>query len=541
MSSKATALFDQYGDPIRSVGNRGRVMAGGFRGASYSDPDLAAWTPNLYSAHAAYMGDRNPLAARVHDLVRNDGWTAGGVTRVVDTIIGAQFRLTSKPIARVLGIDDDAADELANNIEAEFSMWADDPDCYCDAGRRNSFTGNLGLMFRHRLVDGEALAKIEWLPGRGGIYSTAVKVIDPDRLSNPHNQIDTVSLRMGIALGAHEEPIGYHIRMAHPGDAGVYNPNIWRWEYFARETTFGRRMMVHAFEAERAGQVRGISVLAPIIKKLRMLGRYDEAELQAAVINAVMAAIVESPFDHEQFAAALAGGDELSSYQTQRLGYYDASPINLGGAKMAFAFPGEKVTLTKPSHPNSVFEHFVRASLRNVASALGMSYEQLSMDWGQVNYSSARAALLEVWRGYTARRGHFVAQAVQPIYAAWLEEAIDKGRVKLPSGAPDFYAAKAAYCAARWIGPGRGWVDPLKEAQASAFRIASGLSTLERETAEAAGEDYLENLRQTARERKEIASLGMDWKQFRSQPGGAAPPADDDEEPRPKKKRKEPA
>ena len=137
-------------------------------------------------------------------------------------------------------------------------------------------------------------------------------------------------------------------------------------------------------------------MLAPIIKRLRMLGRYDEAELQAAVLNAVMAA-----------ASPLGGGEELSAYQQQRLEYYQAAPINVDGAKIAFTFPGEEVTLTKPSHPNSVFEAFERASLRNIASAMGVTYEQLSMDWGQVNYSSARGALLEVWRGFTARKEAF--------------------------------------------------------------------------------------------------------------------------------------
>ena len=143
-----------------------------------------------------------------------------------------------------------------------------------------------------------------------------------------------------------------------------------------------------------------------------MLGRYDEAELQAAVLNAVMAA-----------ASPLGGGEELSAYQQQGLEYYQAAPINVGGAKIAFTFPGEKVTLTKPSHPNSVFEAFERASLRNIASAMGMTYEQLSMDWGQVNYSSARAALLEVWRGFTARkeqeqalRGHRECDGPGPSY-----------------------------------------------------------------------------------------------------------------------------
>ena len=126
-------------------------------------------------------------------------------------------------------------------------------------------------------------------------------------------------------------------------------------------------------------------------------------------------------------------------------------------------YPGEKITLTQPGHPNAVFENFVRASLRNVASAMGISYEQLSMDWSQTNYSSARAALLEIWKGFTARKSAFADQWMSPIYGCWLEEAIDTGRIRVPAGAPEFRDARDAYIPAEWIGPGRGWVDPEKE------------------------------------------------------------------------------
>lgn len=489
-------------------GGVGRAQAAGFHGASVTDPDIAGWLPTNYSAHSAWMPDRSALTARIHDLARNDGWASGGITRQVDSIIGSDFRLASKPRTRSLGITPDQAAELAADIETAFADWAEDPDAWCDAGRRLSWSGIVGLSFRHRLMDGEACATIPWLP-RGGQFATTVKVIDPDRLSNPYNAIDTWFRRSGVELGPNDDPIGYHVRLSHPGDQNVFNPNFWKWEYIPRETPWGRRMFVHAFEPDRAGQYRGVSSISSIVKRLRMLNRYDEAELQAAVLNAVMAAVVESPFDQEQLANALSGGEELSSYQRERSDYYRDAPLSLGGAKVAFVYPGEKVNLTKPAHPNAVFEHFTRASLRNVASALGMTYEQLSMDWGQVNYSSARAALIEVWRGYTTRRGHFAAQFCQPIYAAWLEEAIEIGKVKLPPGAPDFHDAKAAYCNAKWIGPGRGWVDPQKEANASVERMASRLSTLEAESAEQ-GQDWIENLDQIARERKEMRARGID-------------------------------
>jgi capsid protein len=112
----------------------------------------------------------------------------------------AGWRLSSKPNARSLGIDPDAASDLASDIEAAWRDFAEDPDCWCDAGRRMTMGGLLALAFRHRLMDGEALAAILWLP-RGGRYATAIQVIDPDRLSNPYNAIDTYWRRQGIELG----------------------------------------------------------------------------------------------------------------------------------------------------------------------------------------------------------------------------------------------------------------------------------------------------------------------------------------------------
>ena len=124
------------------------------------------------------------LASRIHDLARNDGWASGGVTRQVDAVIGAGWRLSSKPNARSLKIDPDVARIWRPISKRPRKDYSEDPDCWCDAGRRLSMGGLLALAFRHRLMDGEALAVILWLP-RGGKYATAVQVIDPDRLSNP--------------------------------------------------------------------------------------------------------------------------------------------------------------------------------------------------------------------------------------------------------------------------------------------------------------------------------------------------------------------
>ena len=74
--------------------------------------------------------------------------------------------------------------------------------------------------------------------------------------------------------------------------------------------------------------------------------------------------------------------------------------------------------------------------------------------------------------------------------------------------APDFYERRPAWTRCKWIGPGRGWVDPVKEVKAAQLRMQIGLSTLEDECA-SQGLDWEEVLEQLAREKSKILELGL--------------------------------
>ncbi len=495
-------IYGPSGDVVSRGKARPRVGANAFVGASRSHPDLALWQPWNYSPAEALHQDRDLLVARIHDVARNDGWASAGLARMVDAAIGARLNLSATPIAGRLGIEQEEADDLADRIEDAFDEWTDDPRFHCDAQRRLPFGGLVANAFRHRVGDGESIAVLHFDESQP--TSTCVEIMHPDRCKTPMGRREGHGVRSGVELGKRGIAVGYHFLTQHPGERMFGFALARKTEYVPRYTSFGRPIVVHAFEATEAGQVRGVSALAPVVKKLRMLGRYDEAELQAAVLNAVLAAFITSPHDQEQIAKAIGGSfedAELSQRQELRTTIYGDTPITVDGVRINFLAPGDKPEFLDPKHPNAVFEQFVRAALRNVASALGLSYEQLSMDWGQVNYSSARAALIEVWRGVVARRDLFASMFLQPIYAAWLEEVLDKGIVAMPKGAKPFREAVGAWTNAEWIGPGRGWVDPLKEANAAIARISSGLSNYRRECAEQ-GIDWKDNFRQISRERR---------------------------------------
>ncbi|HXA48339.1 MAG TPA: phage portal protein, partial [Burkholderiaceae bacterium] len=122
--------------------------------------------------------------------------------------------------------------------------------------------------------------------------------------------------------------------------------------------------------------------------------------------------------------------------------------------------------------------------------------------------SSARAALLESWKTLTRRNTQFKVGTATPMYACWLQEAMENGELPLPNGAPDFIEAATAYARCDWLGVARGWVDPVKEKQGAILGLDGGLSTLKRECAEQ-GLDWEEVIHQRSIEVKQFRDLGL--------------------------------
>lgn len=500
-------ILDAQGLPMMQA--RSNMQA--YEAADSLSSELAGWQPGLQSADAEWLGERDTIVGRVRDLVRNNGWAAGAVRRECEAVIGAQLRLNYRPNWKSLGQSAEWAAEFAREVEAAWAEFCWDPGFYADAERHMSVPALFGLAYRHYAVDGDALAVLLWREERraqGAQYATVIQIVDPDRLSNPFDAIDDDRLRGGVELDEDGAALRYHIRKRHPFDVGTVGLQAYEWLGIDRDLDFGRPQVVHYFEKERAGETRGKSRFANVIEPLKMDHALGRAELGAAVLNAILAAFIESPFDPGLVEQGFASGNEFEKYQASRTAFHKNSRLALGGVKIKHLFPGEKFTMNAATRPNGAFEPFEMAVLRKVSAGLGLSYEQLTNDWSKVNYSSARAALLEIWRGFTARRVNFTQRFCTPIFAAWFEEALDRGVLRLPKGAPDFYQARAAWCRCQWIGPARGWVDPTKEAQAAVMRIDGGFSTLQQECAEQ-GLDWEEVAEQQARERAYRAGLNL--------------------------------
>lgn len=527
--SDPVVLYGPDNKPIDRKPTKARALAGGqggYSGPPYDAADLygqhmAAWTPGLWSPDGELNQYRDRIVSRIRDMVRNDGWASGAVTRILDNAIGPNLRPIAKPDYKFLAhysgnpaFDSDWAKEFARAVDANWRSWALDLGRYCDAARNQSFSQLMRVAFRHKLVDGDALAVMQWLPDRvsrgRARYATAVQLVDPDRLSNPQLFFDQQVMRGGVEIDERTgAAVAYHIRKAHAGDWFSAAKSL-TWERVQRETSWGRPIVVHDFDGDRASQHRGgAGIFAPVLQRLKMLVKYDGVELDASIINAIFAAYVESPFDSELVSEALDDGERLNIYQQQRREFHDESSILLSNARIPILFPGEKIQTVAAARPNNNFSAFEGAILRNVATGLGLSAQQVSNDWSNVNYSSARAALLEAWKTMTRRRHEFTAAFASPIRGAWLEEAMSVDDLPMPKGVvPDFADCRSAYSRCRWLGPALGWIDPVDERTGAVIGMDAGFQTLEDVCGEQ-GLDYEEVLEQRAHEIKMFDDLGI--------------------------------
>lgn len=505
------------------VGNRGVP----YDAADMNSDQMANWGSALWSPDNEINPYRDRMVSRQRDLVRNDGWGAGIITRTQDNVIGPSFRPVLNPdyreLARISGnraFDISWQKEYKRAVESAWRSWTTDPGRWCDVERQITVPQMFRLAFRHKMIDGDALALLQYRPDRLGYgrarFATTLQIIDPDRLSNPQQMMDLRYMRGGVEIDDDGAPVFYHIREAHIGD-WYSAPQTVTWQRFPRETSWGRPVIVHDFDHDRGAQHRGVGLLTPIVQRMNMLAKYDRSELEAAVLNAVFGAYLESPFDPSVAAEALgdvadtvANVKNWEGYQDARVNYYNDTRLMLNhGVGVMKLMPGEKMGAVDAVRPNSNFGDFENAMLRNLAAATGLSAQQISQNWSDVNYSSARAALLEAWKTLGRRREDFGTGFAQPILVAFMEELHEFHDLPLPNNAPDFAEARAAYARARWMGPGRGWVDPVAEKKGVILGLDAGISTMERECAESEGADWEEVVDQRSYEINYFQEKGM--------------------------------
>ena len=405
-----------------------------------------AWMPGNPGAVAALSLAQDALRAKSRDLVRRNAWAAAGIEAYVANAIGT-------------GIKPQSMVQDQTTREAIHRLWWD----WCgqaDAAGLTDFYGLQALATRAMLEGGEALVRLRYRRTADGLpVALQIQVLEAEHLPTTLNRDLTSGnvIRAGIEFDRLGRRVAYHLYRSHPND-GMLSPMSSQGGMDTVRVDASEVM--HLFRPLRPGQIRGEPWLTRALVKLNELDQYDDAELVRKKTAAMFAG----------FITRLAPEDNLMGESAA-----NANGVALAGMEpgtLQILEPGEDIKFSAPADVGSSYAEFMRQQFRAVAAAMGITYEMLTGDLTQVNYSSIRAGLLEFRRRCEAlQHGVIVHQLCRPIWRAWMDQAVLEGAIDLPGYRKD----RRTYQAAKWIPQGWSWVDPQKEFNAMKLAIRAGL------------------------------------------------------------------
>lgn len=389
------------------------------------------------SANAEIGPAQVRLRNRVRDLVRNNAHAA----RIVDVLAGHMVGTGIVPVSRT---GDAGLDKRVNDL---WARWSD----VCDADGQLDFYGLQALAVRGMVEAGEALARFR--PRRlddGLPVPLQLQVLEADHLdSTKHGLMGAGRAILGIGFDALGKRNAYWLFREHPGDTVATS---------FESVAVPADEVMHLYRKQRAGQVRGVTAFAPVVSMARDIADYHEAAIVKARIEACFAGFITSD---DSSAGSVPVGPETKGETGQRVQSLEP------GALMRL-MPGEEITFAAPTSSSS-FEPFMVHSLQAMAVGAGCTYDQVTGDLRQANYSSLRAGKVEFRRLVEQAQYH----AVIPMWCAparrrFIEAAILAGELPRRAGG---YPCE-------WMPPANEPIDPLKDLTADILAVRSGRMTI---------------------------------------------------------------
>lgn len=494
--------------------------------------------PTLKSAVREVVPNRPQAVANARKVDRDNQYINSGITKRAVNTVGAALQLQFQPNWSALGIDGetDEAVEFVQAVENHFSLWADDFRFLCDAHRQGTFGSMMLTAAREALgADGECFIHARYNEERmnryRGSYASFIELTSTDRLSTPRGRPSLTEGRRrdGTALIAGKEldewgaATGFWIEDTHPSDVRGADDRsgVRTWSLIPRETEWGRPVGIHWYPRFRSGAQRGMPAIIASLRNVKMLDKFDDATLQTAVVNAILSVFIESEATSAemlaklQTAAPTGGKSIIEALWDKRFDFYDETELSADGTRIPVLPPGDKIHMETANRAADNVKDFRSAFMRGMAAQLNLSYEMFSGDYSETTFSSARAALIDIWRLITCDRILFSMHVAYPVFVGFLEELWvrqDELEIKWPAGV-DFYENMTAWSQCDFRGPGMGWVQPEQDAKASALRQEQGLTSPIYEAAQQ-GQDFYDNINAIARahayaRKKGIAIPGM--------------------------------
>jgi lambda family phage portal protein len=474
---------------------------------------MRGWNPGARTADQDTIPKLEQARASSRDLFMNTPIAAAALRRITTNAVGQGLTFQSRIDRDFLGLTEEQADVWERTTEREFALWANSKEC--DRARSLNFREMQRLAMLSVMLNGDAFVVLPFVNVRNAQtpYKLRVQLIEADNVANPYSQADDENTKGGIVFDENETPVAYWVRR-RPYKMFAGADDWVKIDAFGRGS--GRRNVLHLMIKDRIGQKRGMPLLAPVFEACKQVSRLAEAELMGAVIASMFTVFIRNESGGGGLDQMFTDDESVLHDPTGTSGRDAQNPddnmMEIGSGNLLELEEGQDVQTASPNRPNSAFDPFFQAIVKQIGAAIEVPYEQLMLSFTS-SYSASRAALLEAWKFYKERRAWLADNFCQPVYEEWLTEAIMRGRVSAP-GYFDDPAVRQAWRGSYWGGPGQGQIDPVKETKGAQLRVASGLGNFEDEYIAIHGGDWEQNVQRRARQNRilgrERVSVSLD-------------------------------
>lgn len=486
-SQPQPSLLQRAGAAWRALSGKNQALYE----AGSTSKRTSTWRPPTSTANSM-LGTLGLVRDRSRHAVRNDGYAWGITDKLVSNLIGTGI----KPLSQA----PDRAFRLA--VQRLWNAWVEvsDADGQCD------FYGQQALAVRVWLEGGDSFGRLRNRLASDGLpVPIQLQVIEPELVPYSYHGYAAATgnkVRAGIEFDALGRRVAYYF---HPSRPEVDDFDSAQLRRIPAES------VVHLYETQRGGQLRGMPWLTRALVKLHELDKFDDAALLRQQIGNLFGAFVSpgnTPPEQEDLNPMTGQPTSVDSDNVEL--------VTLVAGTVQELSQGEEIKFSDPPDPPATYADFIRQHLRSVSVATGVPYEVLTGDMTGMNDRTMRVVLNEFKRRMQQLQHSVIAfRFCRPVWQAWLDRAILSGALPTPEG----YGTDPLkpWAAVMWTPQRWAYIHPVQDVDAQVAEVRAGLTSRSAIVSEN-GEDAEEIDRQQAEDNARADQLKLQYSSDGRQP-----------------------
>ena len=369
------------------------------------------------------------LRDRSRELVRNNAYAKRAIQVIKNNTIGTGIRPTPSTGSK----------NEAEKVKEIWWQWAETTEC--DYNGRETFYGLQKMIMTAVAQDGEVIVRKRRVSSKQGLLPVKIQICEADQIDDSKENAMIPGggwIIQGVEFDKNGKLVAYWLYDRHPGDSlSLFSTRILASE------------VLHIFIQDRPGQVRGVPWSTSIMIKLRDFDDFEDAQLVQQKIAAC-------------FAAFITKDDATGGLTTSTT---DETSERLEPGVIEHLQPGETVSFATPPTTTGQ-DAFSKKVLQAIAAGYGITYESLTGDLSNVNFSSGRMGWLEMHRNIQEWQSRImITQFCDPIWKWFISSAVVAGFISDTNVVAD------------WTPPRREMIDPVKEINGLSALIQNGFDS----------------------------------------------------------------